>query len=116
LVTVGVDLNVKNLAEVMIMQGGRVIETVFIKDKGLDQHRYRHLKMVGKHQRLSGRPAKSEHFDRRLWAHIKRTNLDFAHKASKKIAEICAKYPGCVLIFERQGRSVHEKGGKSEAD
>ena len=112
LVTVGVDLNVKNLAVITVMRKGRVIETVFIKDKGLDQHRYRHLKLISKHQHLTGRSAKGEHFDRRLWAHIKRTNLDFAHKVSKKIAGICAKYPGSVLIFERLGRSECGKGGK----
>nr|WP_243137300.1 transposase [Desulfofundulus thermobenzoicus] len=113
LVTVGVDLNVKNLAVVTVMKSGKVIETVFIKDSGLDRHRYLHLKLISKHQRQSGKAVRGERFDWRLWSHIKRTNLDFAHKVSRKIADVCAKYPRCVLIFERLGRSGHGKGGKA---
>lgn len=112
LVTVAADLNVKNLAVVTVMKGGRVIETAFIKDGGLDQHRYRHLKLIRKHQRQSGKPVKGERSDKLLWAHVRRMNLDFAHKVSRKIADICAKYPGCVLIFEREGRSGHSAGGR----
>lgn len=112
LVTVGVDLNVKNLAVITVMKAGRIIETVFVKDNGLDQHRYSHLKLIYNHQYQSGKPVKGERSDRKLWAHIKRTNRDFAHKASRKIAEVCAKYPGCVLVFERLGRSGHSTGGK----
>src|SRR2546426_5867712 len=44
LVTVAVDLNVKNLAVITVRQHGLIRETIFVTDKGLDQHRYRHLK------------------------------------------------------------------------
>ncbi|HKF37325.1 MAG TPA: hypothetical protein VKB35_10535 [Ktedonobacteraceae bacterium] len=39
LVTVGVDLNVRNLAVITVRQHGRVIETVFVRDHGLDRAR-----------------------------------------------------------------------------
>jgi transposase len=110
LVTVAVDLNVKNLAVVTVRQYGKVIESVFIKDKGLDQHRYRHLKRVGKKQWLSGKPVKGECNCTHLWRHIRRMNSDAAHKAARAIARVCARYPGCVLIFERL-RKIKAKGG-----
>ncbi len=50
LVTVAVDLNVKNLAVITARAHGKIIETVFATDHGLDAHRYRHL----------GRPAKKQ--------------------------------------------------------
>ena len=50
LVTVAVDLNVKHLAVVTVRQHGTIIETVFVSDQGLDQHRYRHMKRIAKKQ------------------------------------------------------------------
>ena len=50
LVTVAVDLNVKNLAVITVRQHGKVIETVFVTDQGLDRQRYRHLKRIAKKQ------------------------------------------------------------------
>ena len=50
LVTVGVDLNVKNLAVITVRRQGKIIKTVLITDKGLDQHRYRHRRVVSRHQ------------------------------------------------------------------
>jgi hypothetical protein len=88
LVTVGVDLNVKNL------------ETVFIRDHGLDQARYRHLKKIAKKQWQTGKPIKGECSNRDLWRHIRHTNED---------AAICAKYPGGILLFERL-RKIKPKG------
>jgi transposase len=54
LVTVGVDLNVRNLAVITVRQAERIIETVFVTDQGLDAHRYRHLKKIAKKQWQSG--------------------------------------------------------------
>jgi transposase len=60
LVTVAVDLNVKNLAVITVRQHQHIIETVFVTDHGLDQQRYRHLKRIakkqwwGSHQRAVG--------------------------------------------------------------
>jgi len=113
LVTVGVDLNVKNLAVVTVREDGKIIETAFIKDEGLDQHRYQHMKQVYEHQWQSGKPVKGEHSDTKLWDHIVRTNDDFAHKASRTIVDICAKYPGCVLIFEKL-RKIKRVRGQSK--
>jgi hypothetical protein len=48
LVTVAVDLNVKNLAVITVRQHGAIIKTVFVTDHGLDAHRYRHLKRIAK--------------------------------------------------------------------
>ena len=56
LVTVAVDLNVKNLAVITVRQDGRIIETVFVTDHGLDQARFRHLKRIAKKQWQSGKP------------------------------------------------------------
>jgi hypothetical protein len=50
LVTVAVDLNVKNLAVITVRQQSQIIETVFVTDHGLDAHRYRHLKRIAKKQ------------------------------------------------------------------
>jgi Putative transposase DNA-binding domain len=110
LVTVAVDLNVKNLAVVTVRQHGKVIDTVFVTDQGLDAHRYRHLKRIAKKQWQSGKPVKGEHSNQQLWRHIDRLNEDAAHKVARIIANVCAKYPGCVLLFERL-RKIKAKGG-----
>jgi putative transposase len=110
LVTVAVDLNVKNLAVITVRQHGTIQETVFVTDKGLDQHRYRHLKRIGKKQWQSGKPVKGERNSTHLWQHIRRMNTDTAHKTARAIARVCEKYPGCVLLFERL-RTLKAKGG-----
>jgi putative transposase len=109
LVTVAVDLNVKNLAVITVRQDGKIIETVFVTDRGLDHHRYRHLKRLAKKQWLSGKPIKGEHSNQQLWGHVRRMNEDAAHKAARSIANVCAKYPGSVLLFERL-RKIRAKG------
>jgi IS605 OrfB family transposase len=101
LVTVAVDLNVKNLAVITVRQHGTLIETVFITDHGLDQQRYRQLKRIAKKQWQSGKPVKSEHSNQQLWGHVRRMNADAAHKVARSIATVCARYRGCVLLFER---------------
>jgi hypothetical protein len=110
LVTVAVDLNVKQLAVITVRQHGQVIRTRFVSDHGLDQHRYRHLKRIAKKQWQSGKPVKGERSNRQLWAHIRRQNLDTAHKTARAIARVCAHYPGCVLLFERL-RTIKARGG-----
>jgi len=101
LVTVAVDLNIKNLAVITVRQHGQIIKTVFVTDHGLDAHRYRHLKRIAKKQWQSGKPVKGEHSNQQLWRHIDRLNDDAAHKVSRRIATVCASYPGCILLFER---------------
>lgn len=113
LVTVGVDLNVKNLAVITVRQHGQIVKTIFVRDKGLDQHRYRHLKRVSKRQWQSGKPVKGERNCRTLWDHIRRTNQDVAHKTARTIAEVCSEYPGCVLLFERLRKLRTSGGSKS---
>lgn len=110
LVTVGVDLNVKNLAVVTVRQDERIMETVFLTDHGLDQARYRHLKKIARKQWQTGKPIKGEHSNQQLWRHVRRMNEDVAQKIAHQIAEICAKYPGCILLFE-QLRKIRPKGG-----
>ena len=101
LVTVAVDLNVKNLAVITVRQHQRIIETVFVRDHGLDQQRYRQLKRIAKKQWQAGKPVKGEHSNQQLWGHVRRMNEDAAHKVARSIATVCARYPGCVLLFER---------------
>jgi transposase len=113
LVTVAVDLNVKNLAVITVRRHGTIIETVFVTDRGLDQHRYRHLKRINKKQWLCGKPVKGERNSTQLWRHIRRMNADTAHKAARAIARVCAKYPGCVLLFERLRKIKAGGAGKS---
>src|SRR5207237_701636 len=67
LVTVAVDLNVKMLAVITVRQRGTIRETVFVRDQGLDQARYRHLKRIAKKQWQSGKPVKGEHSNQQLW-------------------------------------------------
>jgi putative transposase len=109
LVTVAVDLNVKNLAVITVRQHGKIIETVFVTDTGLDQQRYRHLKRIAKKQWLSGRPVKGEHSNQQLWQHVRRMNEDAAHQVARRIATVCARYPGSVLLFERL-RKIKARG------
>jgi putative transposase len=113
LVTVAVDLNVRNLAVITVRQHGKIIQTVFVTDHGLDAHRYRHLKRIARKQWLSGRPVKGEHSNQQLWRHVDRQNADAAHKVARIIANVCARYPGCVLLFERLRKIKAGKGSKS---
>jgi hypothetical protein len=113
LVTVAVDLNVKNLAIITVRQKAAIIETVFVRDHGLDAHRYRHLRRIVRKQWQSGKPVKGEHSNQQLWRHIRRMNEDAAHKVAHQIATICAKYPGCLLLFERLRKIRRAAGSKS---
>ncbi len=110
LVTVAVDLNVKFLAVITVKQGERILESRFVSDQGLDQARFRHLKRIAKKQWQSGTPVKGEHSNQQLWGHIRRMNEDAAHRVARIIATVCARYPGCVLLFERL-RKIKSKGG-----
>lgn len=110
LFTVAVDLNVKNLAVVTVRQYGKIIYTEFIKDEGLDQHRYQHLKVISFKQYQSGKPVKGENSNQKLWIHIRKTNDDFAHKAARRIAEVCKNFHGSVLLFEAL-RKIKRNGG-----
>jgi hypothetical protein len=110
LVTVAVDLNVKQLAVITVRQHGVIKETRFVSDQGLDQHRYQHLKCVAKKQWQAGKAVKGERSNRQLWAHLRGQNLDSAHKTARAIVQVCEKYPGCVLVFERL-RVIKPKGG-----
>jgi IS605 OrfB family transposase len=109
LVTVAVDLNVKQLAVITVRQHGQIVATHFVSDQGLDQHRYRHLKRITKKQWQSGRPVKGERSNQQLWRHIRCQNTDSAHKTARAIVEVCEQYPGCVLLFERL-RAIKPKG------
>ena len=113
LVTVGVDLGVKNLAVITVRQHDKIIQTVFLTDHGLDQARYRHLKRIAKKQHLSGKPVKGEYSNQDLWGHVRCMNEDAAHKVACQIARVCARYPGCVLLFERLRKIKHRSGSKS---
>jgi transposase len=113
LTTVAVDLNVKNLAVITVRQHEKVVETVFVTDHGLDAHRYRHLKHIAKKQWQSGRPVKGERSNQQLWRHIDRLNEDAAHKVARIIATVCARYPGCLLLFERLRKIKPGPGSKS---
>ena len=113
LYTVAVDLNVKNLAVVTVRQFGKIVYTEFIKDKGLDQHRYHHSKVISFKQFQSGKPVKGERSNKKIWEHVKRTNEDFAHKVSRRITTICKTYPGCVLLFENLRKIKNTGGSKS---
>jgi IS605 OrfB family transposase len=113
LVTVAVDLNVKNLAVITVRQDDRIIETVFVRDHGLDQHRYGHLKRIARKQWQSGKPVKSEHSNQQLWRHIDHMNEDAAHQVARIIANVCARYPGCVLLFERLRKIKAKERSKS---
>jgi hypothetical protein len=110
LVTVAVDLNVKNLAVITVRRDDQIIETVFVTDQGLDQHRYWHLKRIAKKQWQSGKPVMGEHSNQQIWGHVRRMNENSAHQVARRIATVCAKYPGCVLLFERL-RKIKQRGG-----
>ncbi len=99
LVTVAVDLNVKYLAVITVRQHGQIIQTRFVSDQGLDQHRYRHLEQVAKKQWQSGKAVKGERSNQQLWAHVRRQNQDSAHDCrARAIVEVGTQYPGCVCL------------------
>jgi transposase len=110
LVTVAVDLNVKFLAVITVKQRDHVLESRFVPDQGLDQHRFKHLKSIAKKQWQSGKPVKGEQSNQQPWRHIRRMNEDAAHRVARIIADVCARYPDCVLVFERL-RKIRPKGG-----
>ena len=92
-------LNVKNLAVITVRRQQRIIETVFVTDKGLDQHRFRHLKHISKKQWLSGKPVKAEQSNRQLWEHVRRMNTDAARKTAACHCAGVREVPGlCVAL------------------
>jgi hypothetical protein len=113
LVTVAVDLNVKYLAVLTVRQHGGIKETRFVSDQGLDQHRYRHLKRVAKKQWQSGTPIKGEHSNQQIWTHVRRQNLDTAHKTARAIVEVCERY---AISTNYIPRSTVPKGFKTRAE
>lgn len=110
LVTVAVDLNVKNLAVITVRRHGVIIRTLFVRDRGLDFHRYLHMRTSSRKQRLSGKPVKGERSNRKLWEHVRRMNLDFARKAAAAIVEVCRDYAGCILLFEQLRKYRSRRG------
>jgi len=44
---------------------------------------------------------------------VRRMNEDAAHKVARSIANVCARYPGCVLLFERLRKIKAKAGSKS---
>jgi hypothetical protein len=122
LVTVAVDLNVRNLAVITARRDGAIIETIFVTDHGLDRHRYGHLKRIAKKQWQSGSPVKGERSNQQLWGHVRRMNDDAAQVVARRIAEVCVRYPGCVLLFERlrkittKGRSKSRRMNRRQAN
>jgi transposase len=113
LVTVGVDLNVRHLAVITVRAHGQIIETVCVRDHGLDRARYLHLKKISQKPYLSGKAVTGEHSNQQLWRHVRRMNEDAAHKAARIIASVCATYPGCILLFERLRKIKAGGGSKS---
>jgi hypothetical protein len=113
LVTVAIDLNVRNLAVITVRQDAAIIETIFVTDHGLDQHRYGHLKRIAKKQWQSGSPVKGEHSNQHLWQHVRRMNDDAAQVVARRITDVCGRYPGCVLLFERLRKITTRGGSKS---
>ena len=116
LVTVAVDLGVKNLAVITVRQQERLLESRFLTDHGLDQHRYRHLKRVAKKQWQSGKPVKGERSNQQIWRHVRRMNEEAARRVASQIVAVCARYPGCVLLFERLRKIKPGGGSKSRRD
>jgi IS605 OrfB family transposase len=110
LVTVAVDLNVKQLAVIPVRQHGMIKETRFVSDHGLDQHRFQQRKRVAKNHWQAGKAVKGERSNQQVWAHVRRQHGDCAHKTARAIVEVCEKDPGGVLVFERL-RTIKASGG-----
>ena len=93
LVTVAVDLNVKQLAVITVRQHGSDQETRFVSDHGLDHHRLQHLKRVAKKQWQTGNAVKGEHSNQQLWRHVRRQHGD----ARTKPHELLSRYARSIL-------------------
>jgi hypothetical protein len=114
LVTVAVDLNVKNLAVITVRQHQQIMETVFVSDHGLDQQRYRHLKRIAKKQWQSGKPVKGEHSNQQLWQHVRCMNADAAHQvatASRRCARSIPAVCCCLSACARSSRKGQANRG-----
>jgi putative transposase len=75
----------------------------------------RWLKRIAKKQWQSGKPVKGEHSNQQLWQHVRKMNTDAAHQVARRIVDVCAKYPGCVLLFERLRKIKANGGSKSRS-
>lgn len=74
-----------------------------------DEIRYKRLIKITQHQRLSGKPTKGVHSDKKLWQSIYNMNNDTAHKVSRKIVNLATAYNCSVIIFEKLSGFKAEK-------
>ena len=83
-------------------KAGAIIETVFVSDHGLDQHRYRHLKHIAKNQWQSGKPVAGEHSNQQLWGHVRRMNRKRANQLRGQINRLAKEkaYVGSTVTVE----------------
>ncbi len=84
-----------------------------LHDPAWDQQRYRCIKRIAKKQWLSGKPVAGERSNQQLWRHVRHMDEDAAHQVAHRIAAVCAKYPGCVLLFERLRKIKPQGASKS---
>ncbi len=84
-----------------------------LHDPAWDQQRYRCIKRIAKKQWLSGKPVAGERSNQQLWRHVRHMDEDAAHQVAHLIAAVCAKYPGCGLLFERLRKIKPQGASKS---
>ena len=91
----------------------RLIETVFVRDHGLDRARYLHLKKISKKQYLSGKPVQ------RGTQQSAALDACAAHERGRRPQGFTqhrlglrASIPGCILLFERL-RKIKRGGGST---
>jgi len=71
------------------------------------------LKRIARKQWQSGKAVTGEHSNHQIWQHVRRMDEDAAHQVAARIVAICARYPGCVLLFERLRKIKQGSASKS---
>ena len=98
--TLGIDLGIKHLVVITIMEGDKLLKTEFIRGSKLNDLRYSALKTITEKQKLSGKPVKGERSNKNLWQYISNLNEDIAHQVSARIVALAKEFNCQVIIFE----------------
>ena len=100
LTTLSIDMGIKHLAVITVRKGGKIVFVKFFRCEQIEAHRLRHLQKIFLKQKKSGRAVKGQRSNKQLWKHISEMNDAYAHKISREIVDIAAKYGVDVIIIE----------------
>lgn len=111
--TLGIDLGIKHLVVITIMEGDKLLHTEFIRGLRVNSLRYNTLKTITRKQKQSGKAVKGERANKKLWQYISNLNEDTAHQVSARIVALAKEYNCQVIVFENLKN--FSRKGKSKA-